>query len=490
MHARRLLLPFTLCASIFGLQAQTPLLTEDFNGAVGTLPVGWSVFSENAAVLVPRNDGASEFEHRLIADNTVDLRAASYYADTVVTDNGSWRDTTVETLLRYSGGANNQNGLIARARDVTATGGDYYHARLNGDLIQVFRFNNGVTTLVGSTPTPSLGTIIDRLFRLRTQNIANAGTDQVRITVELYNGANLASGVMQSLSVTDTSANALTRAGGAGVRSFHPIAANSGQRATFDNFRVTSDHPNLLWYDDHADNRAIRTESFTAGGATSAVVNQRREFFVGAGDAGLSLVDFDSRTSQSDWADVVAGATLRLNTNTGGSGAMAGGLVLRETGANSASGSGDYYAYRLTRDENTGNHLADLVRVNAGSETLLGQTSLADADIAESVNLFLRFQTYNVAGGVALSAAFSQDPAFGTLLGALNLVDTDAARLTGPGSAGVFTQGLSGLVGAAINFDNFSVTVAVPEPSTGLLLLLGVGLFRRALRAEMPAVRR
>jgi hypothetical protein len=461
--------------------AQSVIYTEDFNGALGSLPSGWTATSENAAQLAARNDGVSEYEHRLIAENSADLRALSHLADTSTTDVGAWRDTTVEALLRYSGGANNQNGLVARVRNASLTGGDFYHARLNGDAIQLYRFNGATSTLLGSTPTPSLTTITDRLMRLRTENIASAGTDQVQITVELYNGTTIGSGLMQSLNLTDSSTSAITRSGGAGVRSFHPVAATNGQRATFDNFRVTSNRPNLLWYDDYQDNTAVRAQTFVAGGASSTVANQRQEFFAPAGSTAVSLLDFDGVTSQSAWADTMASATVRLNTNLAG-GSLSSALLLRENGVTSATGSGDYYAYRMVRDENTSNHRAELIRSQGGAITLLATTPLLDTNIPESLNIFSRFEAFSVPGGVQLTGQISLDINFSSTAGFIQFTDTDAARLVNPGSAGYRMEGGASLVNGAINFDNFMVAVAVPEPSTLALLGLGCLALRIARR--------
>jgi hypothetical protein len=466
-----------LLTTALSAPAQTTLYSEGFSGPVGSLPAEWQTRVDNATLTVARNDGLGEHEHRLQGAPSGTLRLLSWLEAPAETDRGAWRDASTEALLRFSGGAGNQNGLIARARNPDVAAGDYYHVRINGTNLQLYRFNAGSATLLLATNAlPGFVASSDHLMRFTTQNVRNPGTDHVRLVAQVYNGATEASGLLAEVEFTDTSANAVTRAGGVGMRTFFTSPAGSGSRATFDDFRVHSQHPNLLWYDDYYDNQALRTESFVSGSAVSILNAQRVEMQnLSSGAVGARTLDFDAETARAEWENVVASTTLRLNTNNAG-GEMAGGLLVRETGMSSAAGSGDYYHYRVVRDEATGLHRTELVRVNAGVESLLSTSSLSAAEAGESVNLFMRLEAFTTASGVDLRGLLSQNLDFSAPYGQIVFTDLDPGRITGPGAVGVLARGLSGLTSGVMNFDNFTVEVAVPEPSTAALLLLGLAV--------------
>ncbi|MEM4233286.1 MAG: hypothetical protein QXZ19_04875, partial [Thermoplasmata archaeon] len=144
-----------------------------------------------------QNDGASEYEQRRTVAGGGDQRAFGYYANTADTDRGLWRDTLTDAILRFSGGANPQNGLAVRAWNAGHASGDYYHARINGNTLQLYRVNGGTFTLVASDSAgASIPGTSDHLLSVAVWNVpdpnGNASgsddTDHVRLLVHLYNG--------------------------------------------------------------------------------------------------------------------------------------------------------------------------------------------------------------------------------------------------------------------------------------------------------------
>jgi len=480
-------LSFVLCVSGMVSRAQTLLYSEDFNGSVGSQPADWSVFNQNGSFFLGRNDGNSEYEHRVVSSPLPsDLRVVSHYNNPDETDRGVWRDSTTEAIMRFSqtSSGSSQTGLIVRGRGMTATGGDYYHARINGSNLQIFRFIGGTATLLQTVALPAgYGSAQDRLMRVNTENIAAIDTANVRLTVEIYKGSTAASGIDLTTTVTDTAVNAISRTGTSGMRSFFLSSSGANVRSTFDDMRVTTGHPNLLlWYDDYYNSQAVRPEVYTSPGMPHVIANRRSEFnSVAAGNSGIHVIGFDAETSTAAWENVVATAMVRLNTNNS-NGELSGGLVLRETGVSGTANSGDYYHLALVRDENTSNHRLDLVRVNAGLFTVLDSQPLFSNEVPESANIFMEFQAVSELGGVRLTGHLSQNLDFSSAYGFINFLDASSSRLLGPGSAGFLVQGGANMVSGAINFDTFTVQAVIPEPSSFVLGLCGLMLLRTMRR--------
>ncbi|MBI1369723.1 MAG: hypothetical protein GC162_13840 [Planctomycetes bacterium] len=463
------------------LHADTVLLSEPFTGTAGTQPTGFAAFT--VAGINSQLDGAGEYEQKRTDSNAGSFSALGWYSQPDITDVGAWRDTTTDVILRYSGGAANKNGVLVRASNVAGTNsGDYYHVRLEGDTMVLYRVNNGTFTNIASASAGgSLGAIQDRLMRVEVANVANPDHDFVHLQVTLYNGANDATSVVRTIDFTDTSTSAITRGGSVGVRT-NFANGSSGNRATYDDLKVTGNNDKLLWYDDYYDNTARRTDTFVDGTVT-ANVTATKVNFSGLGDAerALRLIDFDAETSSAKWANVQATTLMRLNTNGTNNGQLAAGLVVRETGTTGANnGSGNYYHYRLVHDEANNVYLAQLYRVNSGVFSLLQSVTLSASDVPESVDTFLSLQAINEGGNVHLvgMASFMQD--FAGSFGVIDIVDSSANRILGPGSAGfrVFSSGA--LTNGTVNFDNFTIiSVPVPLALPAGLAMMGLTIMRR-----------
>ena len=129
-------------------------------------------------------------------------------------------------------------------------------------------------------------------------------------------------------------------------------------------------------------------------------------------------------------------------------------------------------------DNNT--YAAQLYRVNDGSFTLLDNVTLSMADVPESENIFLSFLAINEAGNVHLVAKASLDQMFNEVFGEIDIIDTSANRILGPGAAGFRTFGGGGLSDGVVNFDNFTV-ISIPAPMAlpGTLALMALAAVRR-----------
>ena len=289
--------------------------------------------------------------------------------------------------------------------------------------------------------------------------------------------------MVRSIDYTDTSTSAITRAGGVGMRSY--ITAN-GVRSTFDDLKVTSSSPGLLWYDDYYDGQAPKMQSYDTG-VSQSVTGRKYQFGgIGNGERALGLIEFGAETSQAAWENVEASALMRLNTNISDGGYIATGLILRETGVTNATSTGAAYHYRLARSETgTDDFRAQLYRTNGGAFSLLDWVSLTNADVPESQNIFLKASTVTEAGGVRIVGLASLSPDFTDPFGWINFLDTSANRILGPGSVGFRVYGAGGITNGAVNYDNFTVR-AIPEPAAllvwSLLAGLGIGLGWRRRR--------
>ncbi|QNN23093.1 PEP-CTERM sorting domain-containing protein [Planctomycetales bacterium ZRK34] len=437
-----------------------PIYSADFAGVSGTQPTGFAAYTDPG--MVSNNDGSSEYQQKY---NTAGGVAVASLADTTLIDRGSFRDVTAETLTRYSGGSGNLNGLILRSRGITDTAsGDYYHVRVEGDNLVLYRSNNGTLTQLATVATSSLANPTDRLLRVTVENESDAGTDNVRIRARLYTGSSDANSVAGELDFLDTDASAITRAGGVGFRSNNSA---SGSRATFDSLRVYNQSTNLLFYDDYYDNQAVRMTGYNDTGMSQSVADQTYTFTSTTSSGvqkGIATIDFDSYTAGQEWADVAV--TTVMNTTAD----MVGGLVLRETSV-SDSGDGSWYTFRL----DTSNDLIQIGRQNP-SFAVLDEFDLGES-IPLNVDIYLLFSAINVDGDVLLHGIASLNADFSNPFADMTYLDTNSAKILGPGSAGmrVFSRSIEGTV----TFDNFTVT-AIPEPSTfGLLALAGAAMIRR-----------
>lgn len=458
------------------------IYTEPFNGADGSQPTDFSTFTTTPGI-VSQLDGAGEYEQARVNSDPGSHTALGFYDNADVTDVGAWRDTTTDVLLRYSGGSNNRNGVLVRARDVAgASSGDYYHVRVEGDSLVLYRVVNGsFTSIATASAGGSLGAIKDRLLRVDVANVPNPGSDFVRLKVNLYDGASDAAAVVRSINFTDTSSSAVTRAGSVGVRTFFN-GGSSGQRATFDSLSVTNNHKSLRWYDDYAGDDAIRNEFFTNGAIVPELTGGKLQFDdIGDGSRGIALINYDAETSTTPWANVQATAVMRLNTNGANNGQLSAGLILRETGTTGANnGTGNFYHYRLVHGEDTNTYAAQLYRVNNGAFTLLDSVTLSAADVPESANIFLSFMAVNSGGNVHLVGMASLDQMFASVIGQIDFTDAGASRILGPGAAGFRVFGGGGISDGVVNFDNFTV-VSIPTPLAlpGALALGAIAAMRR-----------
>lgn len=454
-----------------GLNAAV-ILSESFDGADGTQPTGF--IAQSSAGMVSQNDGSGEYEQARVSGNGFALGAYQVFDDI---DQGIWRDVTVETNTRYSGGDDNDNGLIVRARDLNGSGGgEFYMVRFqDDDAIRLYRVNGGTFTPLQTVSVPALGGT-NRKLSVDIANIATPGTDHVRIQATLFASDGVT--VQGSIDYTDTSANAITRAGGVGYRSFNN--SNAVTRATFDDLLVTSTNPGLLFYDDYADDEAIRMQSFGPSGSVSG--NKFEFSHGGSSSTSLGLVDFDSATPA--WKNVEATSVMRLNTNGNNSSQIATGLVLRETGvASNVSGeAGDFYLYRLVRNESGNSFAAQLLRKNGTSGfSFLDSVALGDLQIPESVNIFMKFSAVTEGSTVRLVGMASLDQDFAASYGLIDFVDNSPDAILGGGSAGFRHFGIG-----TSNYDNFTVRI-IPSPSAvavGAFGALALGARRRRRRVN------
>lgn len=448
------------------------LLDESFSGADGTQPPGWTAYA-GTTNLVAGNDGNGEYELAKVVTPAGSPNIIASYSDENDVARGNWRDVTILADTRFSGSPDNDNGLIFRARDITAaTGsGDFYHVRVNGSNLQLYRFVNGSATLLDTASLSGFDPYSrTNRYRISVENVPNPATDHVQIVAELFNDeafTNLAG----QIDFLDTASNAITRPGGAGFRAYTRAGVS---RAVFDDLIAVNDNPGLLWYDDFSDGQAPNMQSY--GTKTQNVTARKYQFQSGSGE-GLGFIDLPAVTSQAEWADVEVRALMRMGSNGPG---LAGGIIARATGI-TGPGTGDFYMYRLQR---AGTDRAELYRRNSGTFTLLGDVDLG-FDVASSTPVFLRLLTMDVGDEVMLWGQASYRPDFGDVFGDLRFMDDTAARLLGPGSAGFRAYG-----SGTINFDNFTVTTAaIPEPASILLMGLGaVGLlwFARKRRSNRP----
>jgi hypothetical protein len=461
------------CVLVAGLVGDVPaqagvLYTANFSGAVGTQPTGFSAFADTG--MGSRNSGGGEYEQSWMSANGVAIAAYST-ADDI--DSGAWRDVTVTTKSRFSGAGNNDNGLILRARGIADTAsGNFYHVRFQGNALELMRFNGGVgAALKTSTTSESIAAPADRWLRVSIENVPKTDTDGVKIHAELSKTVDF-SQIIATLDYLDTSTSAITRAGGVGYRSDNTVSASS--RAVFDDLVVNGDNPSVLWYDDYNDGTAPRMVSYLSGSRSQSIVSQKYNFD-GSG-AAIGLLNFPAETSRGDWTNTQTSAMMRLNTMSATQ--EDGGLIFRARGVDSATtGDGDYYLYRLFREEaGTGQYLAQLFRHDDGAGfTQLGSINLSAANVPESTNIYLRAEATDVPGGVYVLAMSSLNADFSNPYGLFSYLDNSPKALFGPGSAGFRVNG-----SGAINFDNFTV-MAIPEPAGLLLLGLG-GLIAVAFR--------
>lgn len=450
------------------------IYSEDFNGVLGSQPAGWAPFTSGAGI-VSRNDGASAYEQRRTGTDTTTIAS---YAQPDDSDRGIWRDTTTTAILRFSGGAGNRNGLVVRSRGIAShTTGDFYHARIEGNTLRLFRVRNGAFSSIAfdSTGDAITGTP-NRLMKVRVDNIPVPETDNVRLRVDLYKGATEASGLLRSIDYTDISTLAITRAGGVGFRSY--ITTN-GVRSVFNTLRVSNNNRFLLWYDDYYDGDGLRDEAFVSGMAHAISVRKSQFTGISTGDRGMALLDWDAETSTAPWRDVEVTTLMRLQTSNNG-GTLGAGLVLRETGATTAN-DGDYYNYRLVRDEGAGSYSAELWRANSGSFALLDSVALTSAQVPESANIFLKFTSF----GPLLTGMASLNADFSSPFGLVSALDSGAGAILTPGSVGYRVYGGAGITSGIVNFDNLTVTEVIPEPASLTLLAFGgVGLLARRRRRK------
>lgn len=458
------ILPIFVATACLGLAVPVSaavILTANFTGAAGTQPSGFSAYVDG---MTSQNDGSGEYEQKRLSALGTAIAAYQVLDDI---DTGAWRDVTLTTLTRFSGGADNDNGLVFRARGVSGTtSGDFYHVRFQADALELVRFEGGTGAVLKSqATTESIASPTNRWLRVSVQNVPRPNTDYVKIHAELSKTADF-SQIIGTLDYLDNSASAITRAGGVGYRSYN-TSATSGARSVYDNLVVDSDKPDLLWFDDYNDDTAPRMTSYLAGTRTQSITNQKYQFD-GAGNA-IALIDFPAETSGGDWGYVRASAMMRLNTMSATR--EDSGLIFRANGVDSANdGDGNYYFYRLRRQEDVGaqEYVAELLRHNEGvGLTLLDSVSIGAAGVPESQNIFLQVDSIPDSAGLRIMTKASLSPDFSNPLGVFNFLDSSPNALWAPGSVG-YRVGGSG----AANFDNLTVT-AIPEPAAMLLLGLG-----------------
>ena len=376
----------------------------------------------------------------------------------------------------------NRNGVVLRASGISAVNnGSFYHVRFEGDELVLYRSIAGAfTELASISGLPT--TIVNRRLEVSIANIPQPDQDHVQISATLFSNST-GTTALGTLNFTDTSADAITRAGTVGFRSFNTAAGDT--RSTYDDLKVTSTRSNLFFYDDYHNGTALRMQTFNNSGTsngTGSVVSEKYQFSHGtSSQTSLGLVDFDSATQ--NWLNVGATTLMRVNSGGTGSAALGGGLVLRETGvdSNSSTNAGEFYHYRLLRNESGNVFQANLLRKDgAAGFATLSTINLSDLLIPESVNIFLNFSAVNEGANVRLVGFASLSPDFSNPFGMINFLDTSANAIRTAGSAGFRYFG----VGTA-NFDNFTVTdLSIPEPTTaalGTFAIAGLMLRRRRM---------
>ena len=413
---------------------------EEFSGADGSQPDGWQAFASSG--ISSQNDGAGEYEQQRTGTGTV---AIASYARAEDIAQGKWRDVTFTAQTRFSGGAANLNGVIFRADDISGVSGsgDFYMARVSGSNLQLYRFVNGSVALLDTAPLSSFNPGNNNWYRISVENVPNPATDHVHIVAEMFKDASLTN-LAGRIDYLDTAANAVTRPGGVGFRSYN---TSSGTRSVFDNLTVTSSNRDLLWYDDYSDGQAPHMQAY--GNKTQNVTGGKYQFEGGSGE-GIGFVDLPAVTGQPEWADVEVRTLMRMGGNGLG---LAGGVIARATGVEDPGGgsntsTGDMYMYRLQR---SGTDRAELYRRNDGGFTLLSSANLG-FDVPSSTPLYLRLMVSDALGGVHLAGQASLYQDFREIFGEIEFLDANDGRITGPGSAGFRAWG-----GGTINFDNFTV---------------------------------
>jgi|GEM_PF-3864008 len=229
------------------LPGSATLMAEHFEGRVDSVPGGWVAYGGNNQI---GNDGNGEFQIKKTSSDTTSI---AYYNDPAEISRGAWRDTTITSQTRFSGGDANDNGLVFRATEITSNSGtgDFYMTRVqNTDNLQLFRFNDGSATLLdqqaisGFNPTAG-----DNHYKISTENVFDAsGNEGVQITIGMYADAALTNQIGSDMVYTDYGSGAILSPGGAGYRMYHN--GGQGTRAVFDDLFVTSDKPLLDWAED------------------------------------------------------------------------------------------------------------------------------------------------------------------------------------------------------------------------------------------------
>lgn len=451
------------------------IYTEHFTGS--GQPADWSAYTDDGSgpTAEPMYSRilSQEYEQRkawgTLPNPVPAHEAIAYLDDQPTTVRGMWRDSTVSVLTRHSGGGANLNGLIVRASDIgDTTSGDFYHARINGSALDLYRVRGGSYTLLGTTTAgPSFGDTANKRFTVTTSNVPSPNTDHVRIQATLYTDA-AGTTVARSIDYLDGSAAAITRAGGVGFRTRNSSSANH-QRAVWDDLAVETNHPTLLWYDDYYDNQAPMMVSSLGASQSEAVVNGKYGFSGSGGAA--AWIENGSMTDDPSWENVEATALVRLQT----SAAIRGGLMLRAqdvTTIGSGYTDGDFYYMQLVRNEGANAAALRLYRVvDGGLSSPLANDLSGLSLVPESTDIFLKFTAITRDDGVHLSGLASLNADFSDPLSMLSYIDSSSSQILGPGTAGFHM-----LDSGTINFDNFTIT-AVPEPAAlGLLFVACVGV--------------
>lgn len=208
----------------------------------------------------------NEFFHRVSTAAGAGKTMQSYFNGTdlqghSVTD-GTWRDVSVTSKVRSL--ANYRAGIGLRLdTDLTSsnplTTNGYWAGYISLDSSQntwrlgVCRWNNGVAEWLGYSDSFTMNQWDSyNSLEASIQNIlTGTGIDQVRISVNLYNNSQGTPRLLETLTYVDSSDKAITRAGGVGYQSRINVPEN---RAVYDDLRVNTLSPGLLYYDDFSDN--------------------------------------------------------------------------------------------------------------------------------------------------------------------------------------------------------------------------------------------
>ncbi len=121
-----------------------PLYSTSFNGTVGDLPTDWAILAGTAG-----NPGwriNPDGEYRFDESGT----GLSHYTGSFSNNQAgsSFADGSIEATFRR--GSNNVVGLVARLQDQNR----FYHARLYGDALEIYRFGTGGPAPLGSASAP------------------------------------------------------------------------------------------------------------------------------------------------------------------------------------------------------------------------------------------------------------------------------------------------------------------------------------------------